>query len=48
MSTGVDKLEQKTLETMDHVLATSVPLQLAREINSCALEEAVLLSAAAR
>ncbi|KAK6752272.1 hypothetical protein RB195_003597 [Necator americanus] len=40
LSNRVHAVEENTMATMDSILAMSVPVQLTKEINACALEHA--------
>ncbi|KAL6742792.1 hypothetical protein Aduo_015903 [Ancylostoma duodenale] len=40
LSNRVQGVEENTMATMDSILAMSVPMQLTKEINACALEYA--------
>ncbi|XGW04612.1 hypothetical protein V3C99_015642 [Haemonchus contortus] len=40
LSNKVHAVEENTMATMDSILAMSVPMQLTKEINACALEQA--------
>ncbi|KAK5966040.1 hypothetical protein GCK32_010691 [Trichostrongylus colubriformis] len=40
LANKVHAVEENTLATMDSILAMSIPMQLTKEINACALEHA--------
>ncbi|VDO66416.1 unnamed protein product [Heligmosomoides polygyrus] len=40
LASKVQAVEENTLATMDSILAMSIPMQLTKEINACALEYA--------
>ncbi|PIO70921.1 hypothetical protein TELCIR_07193 [Teladorsagia circumcincta] len=40
LASKVQAVEENTLATMDSILAMSIPMQLTKEINACALEHA--------